>query len=92
MGPDRYETQWGGSHPLGAQTKAYWAQWKTLKLKDNILYRKWVEIPSAITSWLIIVPDQFKTTILQELHGTDPGGHLGRKKKQYLGPAGGFIG
>ena len=32
--------------PLGLQTKAYWAHWKALELKNNILYRKWVDIPS----------------------------------------------
>ena len=36
--------------PFWARTKAYWAQWKTLEMRDNILYRKWVEIPSERTS------------------------------------------
>ena len=27
---------------FGARTKAYWAQWKTLAMRYNILYRKWV--------------------------------------------------
>ena len=66
--------------PFGAQTKVYWAQWKTLEMRDNILYRKWVEIPSERTSWLVIVPDQFKTQILEQMHGTHAGGHLGRTK------------
>ena len=66
--------------PLGARTKAYWAQWKTLEMRENILYRKWVEIPSEQTSWLVIVPDGFKTQILKQVHGIHAGGHLGRTK------------
>ena len=49
-------------------------------MRDNILYRKWVEIPSERTSWLVVVPNQFKTKILEQVHGTRPGGHLGRTK------------
>ena len=46
----------------------------------DILYRKWVEIPSERTSWLVVVPDQFKTKILEQVHGTRPGGYLGKTK------------
>ena len=39
-----------------------------------------MEIPSKRNFWLIIVPDQFKTTILQQLHGICPSSHLGSTK------------
>ena len=66
--------------PFGARTKVYWAQWKTLAMRDNILYRKWEEIPLERSSWLVRVHDQFKTKILDQVHGTRPGGHLGKTK------------
>jgi len=44
------------------------------------LVSQMVEIPSEKTFWLVIIPDMFKTSILDQVHGTGSDGHLGRTK------------
>ena len=66
--------------PFRTQTKAYWAHWKTLAMRDNIFYCNWVEIHSEKTSCLVMVLDQFKTKILEQVHGTQTSSNLGRTK------------
>ena len=77
----------GGKRPaweeiasLGAQVKAYWAQWQMLQLKDGILYREWELPTSRNASWLLVVPSKLREQVMGLVHGTRTMGHLGVTK------------
>ena len=70
-------------------TKAYWAQWQSLRLEQGVLIRLW-ETPSgeSIVKQLV-VPRTLRDKLLEQLHGTISTGHfgvtktLGRVKERY---------
>ena len=71
---------WEEVAPGGEYTKAYWAQWDSLRLVDGVLYRLW-ETPcgDAVVKQLVI-PKLLQKRVLQELHGSVTVGHFGIAK------------
>lgn len=72
--------KWQEVAPFSSATKSYWAQWESLVLKDDLLYRKW-EKPSGKDYQLqLVVPHMLVKKVLRELHDGVSGGHLGIRR------------
>ena len=73
---------WKKVTPLSDGAKAYWTQWKDLSVRDGVLYRKWTargkeQLGSV---WQLVTPNELRHQILEELHSSSIGGHLGITK------------
>ena len=73
------------TRPIGRQvittsgvTRNLWLLWDQLELHDGILYRKWITTDK--TTIRFIVPRAKQDEILNALHDSIQGGHLGQKK------------
>ena len=63
--------------------KAYYSKWGKLLLKEGILYRKWYpqgQVPGSQSVLQIVIPLQLRQRVLQSLHNSPSGGHVGRNK------------
>ena len=88
--PDlKQATQWLHSHsipprlPQGSTyLKTLWHQRNYLTLHEGTLYRQWKDIPGGGTQprLQLILPPQMVTEVLQGLHNSPTGGHLGVSK------------
>jgi hypothetical protein len=58
---------WSKIAPESAVTKAYWAQWETLRLKDGILYRLWVS-PTDDHTMQLVLPRSYREQVKHQLH------------------------
>ncbi len=72
--------QWMEVSLCSEATKAYWAQWQSLKLYSGVLYRHW-ETPAgdAIVKQLVL-PKSLRPEVLRQLHNTPTAGHFGIAK------------
>lgn len=61
-------------------TKSYWAQWDSLRLCDDQLYREWESPDGKERILQLVIPKKYIPIILEELHGGTSGGHLGINK------------
>ena len=67
----------------GQTMKAYYSQWASLKINNGLLCRQWYpqERDTRNRSVLqIVAPLEVRQRILQSLHNSPSGGHLGRNK------------
>jgi transposase InsO family protein len=61
-------------------TKAYFAQWNLLTIKDDVIYRKWID-EHRQTLWLqCLIPRCLVTKVLSDCHAGVTGGHFATKK------------
>ena len=68
---------------LDSTTNAYYSQWGNLLLKEGILYRRWYpqkQVPGSQSVLQVVTPLQLRQRILQSLHNSPSGGHVGRNK------------
>ncbi|KAK3086868.1 hypothetical protein FSP39_024642 [Pinctada imbricata] len=70
---------WQQISHLSSLFKAYWAQWNRLCVKENILYREWLNKDGTITLQTVI-PKSKQNEILHMLHNCPTAGHLGTKR------------
>ncbi|KAK6181452.1 hypothetical protein SNE40_009298 [Patella caerulea] len=71
---------WEEIAPFGIEVKHYWSMWNLLTLENNIfLYKKWVGDNDVVT-WLIVLPWSLRVVVLDQLHDSPTGGHLGALK------------
>ena len=63
----------------GMDTKFYWGQFDSLKLKDGVLVRE-LERDLFGPKYQILVPYRMQEEVLKECHDTRTAGHLGRNK------------
>jgi len=63
-----------------ATTKAYWAQWQSLKLHDGCLHRVWESEDGKSNRDLLVIPKCRVNEVLTEFHNGASGGHLGINK------------
>ncbi len=68
----------GGSHAL----QSLWAQRQQLVLQDNLLYRRWKDLPNGGKQQTLqfVLPKQLAPVVLKELHDAHTAGHLGITK------------
>ena len=77
-GEDR--PQWEVASVHSGATKAYWAQWKSLRIEEGLLIRLW-ETPSGDSVIKqIVIPRALRRRVLESVHGTISTGHFGVAK------------
>ncbi|XP_023721191.1 uncharacterized protein LOC111871977 [Cryptotermes secundus] len=62
--------------------KSYWAQWKSLSVRNGVLERDWEFANGRHQTAQIIIPRSRVKDVLSELHGGPSGGHFGVNKTQ----------
>ena len=70
---------WATIAPENAVTKAYWAQWETLRLKDGVLYRLWIS-PTKSHTMQLVLPKCYRDQVLCQLHDNPTSGHFAANK------------
>ena len=72
---------WDTIAPAGTELKAYWRQWESLYLVNNVLYRKWEnnDRPGEIVHQ-IVLPTSLRRKVFLLLHAATTAGHLGQQK------------
>ena len=73
--PDRAEV---AAH--SEETKIYWAQWDSLRIRDGQLYRRWESPAGVLVKWQLILPKSARDDVLRQLHDAPTGGHYGENK------------
>ena len=64
------------------RTKILLSHWNYLVLRDEILYRHFVD-PEGVRSYLqLIVPEKYRRDLMERAHGGMTGGHLGYEKTE----------
>ena len=71
---------WPTVSPYGACTKAYWAQWKSLVLKNGLLYRRWENTAGDGITLQLVLPKPLQRQAFKQLHEAPTAGHLGINK------------
>jgi hypothetical protein len=60
--------------------KGYWAQWKSLVVRDGVLERLWECADGTTKTAQVVIPRSKVKEVLTEMHGWPSGGHLGVNK------------
>jgi hypothetical protein len=60
--------------------KSYWAQWKSLAVRNGILERNWESVNGRSTIAQLIIPRSKVKDVLTELQDGPSGGHMGINK------------
>ena len=79
MKNDTSQPPWKDVASQSPVTKAYWAQWSSLRLKDGVLYRVWLS-PTDDRVMQLIVPRKYREKVIRQLHDTPTSGHFATNK------------
>ena len=60
--------------------KSLWRIWDQLEIKQNVLCRRWESDNGEEIKSKIVLPKKCRKKVVQELHGSATGGHLGMNK------------
>jgi hypothetical protein len=77
---DSNRPEWSVVAPYGKVTKILWAQWDSLCIRDGCVYRLWECITPSSFHYQLVVPNELRSEVLKELHGTQATGHFGVNK------------
>ena len=66
-----------GSSPA---SKAYFAEWLRLEVRDKILYRRWENNDGSVERLQMIVPFKFQRELCSKYHDTTNMSHLGKRR------------
>ena len=72
--------EWSQVSALSEVTKNCWAQWDSLCLRNDILYRKWESSDGTTTRLQLMLPKALREEVLIHLHNHPTGGRFGIKK------------
>ena len=72
--------EWPAFAHLDSTTKAYWAQWDSLALREGVLYHRWESPERGDETWQLVLPTALRAGVLKLLHDSPVGGHLGVSK------------
>lgn len=72
--------QWHEIATFSATVKSYWAQWKSLKIENELLIRLWESVDGKDNKPQIVLPENRIGEVLQEIHNNRSGSHLGVNK------------
>ena len=61
-------------------TKAYWAQWDSLKLYNGVLYCIWENATGDKITKQLVIPKDLRPSVLHLLHNLPTSGHMGVAK------------
>ena len=73
---------WETVAPYSPATKIHWTQWKSLHLREGLLYHLW-ETPTCTGDsvvWQLLLPKSMRKMAFLQLHATPTSGHMGIKK------------
>ncbi|KAJ8009501.1 hypothetical protein DPEC_G00089540 [Dallia pectoralis] len=76
----RGRPSWADIAPYGPATKAYWSQWKRLYLKDRVLLRKFYCTDGRVFYPQILLPQEYRISVTEQLHDGPIGGHFGGER------------
>ena len=71
---------WSIVAPCSRTTKILWAQWDSLRVLENCLYRLWEGTTATESRYQLIVPKKLRDEVLAQVHGTETSGHFGVNK------------
>ena len=71
---------WETVAPHSPATKLYWAQWRSLHLREGVLHRIWETPAGDGVVWQLLLPKPMRKTAFLQLHATLTSGHMGIKK------------
>ena len=66
---------------FSGQTRAYWSQWDSLELRENVAYRKFLDKTGSATFYQLLVPQSLRSELTRLVH-EKVAGHLGVEKTQ----------
>jgi len=69
--------EWASISHLNSITKAYWAQWDSLAVKEGVLYHRWELTELGKVTWQLVLPKGLRISVLKKLHDNPVGGQLG---------------
>ena len=72
--------EWASITHLDSTTKAYWAQWDSLAVKEGVLYHHWELTELGKVTWQLVLPKGLRTSVLKQLHDNPARGLLGVSK------------
>lgn len=72
--------EWQYVAPFNEVVKYYWQRWESLLIQNEILYYKWESDSGKDFNLKIVIPQDLKALVLEHLHNSVIGGHLGIKK------------
>ena len=72
--------EWASISHLDCRTKAYWAQWDSLAVKEGVLYQRWELTAIGKVTWQLELPKGLCSSVFKQLHDNPVGGHLGFSK------------
>lgn len=78
--------------PESLSTKFLESQWAMLRLENGVLQRRWEDVATGGSVWLLVVPRTLRAELLREAHGGVSNGHLGRKKDAVQTPGADTLG
>jgi hypothetical protein len=73
-------TEWKDIAERSPTYKRYWAQWKSLVVRDGVLERLWESVDGRTKTAQVVIPRNKVKEVLTEMHGGPSGGHLGINK------------
>ncbi|VDI21707.1 Hypothetical predicted protein [Mytilus galloprovincialis] len=74
---DEVKPIWADVSHMSPEVKFYWSRLNSLILVNGILYRKWESYNGKHYDLHIVLPANFKRFVLNQVHNTVTGGHLG---------------
>ncbi|CAC5382458.1 unnamed protein product [Mytilus coruscus] len=77
---DEVKPTWAYVSHMSPEVKFYWSRLNSLILVNGILYRKWESYNGKHYDLHIVLPANFKRFVLNQVHNTVTGGHLGVRK------------
>ena len=69
---------WSTVAPYCRELKAYWHEWDTIELRDDLLFKKRFRDVGNDAEYLILMPAVLRKEVFHQLHTSVTGGHLGR--------------
>ena len=61
-------------------TKAYWADWDRLYLREGVLYRRWESDEGDSYRFQLVLPYRYQSRVLENLHDSRTAAHLGHQR------------
>jgi hypothetical protein len=56
--------------------------WYRLSIRDGLLHRRFEDPEGIRIMWQLVIPEQYRQTVMEQAHGGMTGGHLGRAKTE----------
>ena len=74
---DATKPAWPEVSHLSSASKALWATWDKLAVKDGLLFKTGYNPKTRRTNWQLLVPSAKRKEVFTHLHEHNTGGHLG---------------